>query len=164
MYSAHCWSDNSYILAGCTCNQGLYSSLLCKRSVYADAGVVTARCALNHPSHTLCACTRAWRGFARVSTVFPACMCVCLHIFKPRVECPFSAQALAPEWESAATTLAGKEPKITLANVDCTLEENKPLATEFGIKGFPTIKVQNIYGMTCLQLYPRQAQLADVLA
>ncbi len=51
---------------------------------------------------------------------------------------------LAPEWESAAKTLseAKLDPPIVLANVDATEEDNKPLATKYGVKGFPTIKVR----------------------
>ena len=51
---------------------------------------------------------------------------------------------LAPEWESAAKTLseAKLDPPITLANVDATEEDNKPLATKYGVKGFPTIKAR----------------------
>lgn len=44
---------------------------------------------------------------------------------------------LAPEWDSAAKTLAGSNAK--LAKVDAT--EAKDLGTRFGIKGFPTIKL-----------------------
>ncbi|KII63574.1 putative protein disulfide-isomerase A6 [Thelohanellus kitauei] len=42
---------------------------------------------------------------------------------------------LAPEWKDAAKMLRGK---VVLAAVDCTVNTN--LASEFGIKGFPTIK------------------------
>mmetsp|Transcript_2672 Transcript_2672/g.7943 ORF Transcript_2672/g.7943 Transcript_2672/m.7943 type:complete len:497 (+) Transcript_2672:181-1671(+) len=48
---------------------------------------------------------------------------------------------LAPEWETAAKTFKGEEPKVVLANIDCTAEENKALAEKYGVKGFPTIKV-----------------------
>lgn len=49
---------------------------------------------------------------------------------------------LAPEWESAAKTFKAQgDPKIVLANVDSTLDENKALSEKFGIQGFPTIKV-----------------------
>ena len=44
---------------------------------------------------------------------------------------------LLPEWESAAMKLNGNG--ATLAWVDATMEES--LAKEFGVKGFPTIKV-----------------------
>lgn len=49
---------------------------------------------------------------------------------------------LAPEYEKAATELLKADPPIVLAKVDATEEENKALAEKFGVKGFPTLKVQ----------------------
>ena len=46
-------------------------------------------------------------------------------------------KALAPEYEEAATTL--KEKNIPLAKVDCTSEGD--LCKDYGIEGYPTIKV-----------------------
>lgn len=46
---------------------------------------------------------------------------------------------LAPEFETAAGQL--KEEGIYLANVDATLDENKALASKYGIQGFPTLKI-----------------------
>ena len=46
-------------------------------------------------------------------------------------------KALAPEYEEAATTL--KEKDIALAKVDCT--EEADLCKEYGVEGYPTIKV-----------------------
>lgn len=46
---------------------------------------------------------------------------------------------LAPEFETAAGQL--KDDGIVLANVDATLEENKALASKYGIQGFPTLKM-----------------------
>eukprot|EP01035_Chromulina_nebulosa_P018608 gene18608-24337_t len=46
-------------------------------------------------------------------------------------------KSLAPEWVKAAKALAGKNP-IKLAKVDAT--ENKNLASQYDIKGFPSIK------------------------
>lgn len=46
---------------------------------------------------------------------------------------------LAPEYETAAGQL--KDEGIVLANVDATLDENKALATKYGIQGFPTLKI-----------------------
>lgn len=46
-------------------------------------------------------------------------------------------KALAPEYEEAATTL--KEKDIPLIKVDCT--EEADLCKEYGVEGYPTIKV-----------------------
>lgn len=46
-------------------------------------------------------------------------------------------KALAPEYEEAATTL--KEKNIALAKVDCT--EEAELCREYGVEGYPTLKV-----------------------
>lgn len=47
---------------------------------------------------------------------------------------------LEPEYAKASNPL--KAEGITLAKVDATEEPNKALAEEFGVKGFPTIKVK----------------------
>ena len=46
-------------------------------------------------------------------------------------------KALAPEYETAATTL--KEKEIHLVKVDCTAEQD--LCKEYGVEGYPTVKV-----------------------
>lgn len=46
-------------------------------------------------------------------------------------------KALAPEYENAATTL--KEKDIKLVKVDCTEEQD--LCQEYGVEGYPTLKV-----------------------
>lgn len=46
-------------------------------------------------------------------------------------------KALAPEYEEAATTLKDKD--IALAKVDCTAEQD--LCQEYGVEGYPTLKV-----------------------
>jgi len=44
---------------------------------------------------------------------------------------------LAPEFKSAAKELIGT---AKLGAVDCDVEENKPLCSKYGVKGFPTLK------------------------
>ena len=46
-------------------------------------------------------------------------------------------KALAPEYEEAATTLKDKD--IPLVKVDCT--EEADLCKDYGVEGYPTIKV-----------------------
>ncbi|OJD17808.1 protein disulfide-isomerase domain [Emergomyces pasteurianus Ep9510] len=46
-------------------------------------------------------------------------------------------KALAPEYEAAATEL--KEKNIALAKIDCTEESN--LCQEYGVEGYPTLKI-----------------------
>jgi protein disulfide-isomerase A1 len=46
-------------------------------------------------------------------------------------------KALAPEYEDAATKL--KEKDIALIKVDCT--EETDLCQEYGVEGYPTLKV-----------------------
>jgi protein disulfide-isomerase A1 len=46
-------------------------------------------------------------------------------------------KALAPEYEEAATAL--KEKKIALAKIDCT--EEADLCAQYGVEGYPTLKV-----------------------
>ena len=46
-------------------------------------------------------------------------------------------KALAPEYEEAATSL--KEKDIPLVKVDCT--EEADLCQEYGVEGYPTVKV-----------------------
>ncbi|KAF2707391.1 protein disulfide-isomerase [Pleomassaria siparia CBS 279.74] len=46
-------------------------------------------------------------------------------------------KALAPEYETAATTL--KEKDIALAKIDCTEEQD--LCQQYGVEGYPTLKV-----------------------
>ncbi|KAI3790752.1 hypothetical protein L2E82_04029 [Cichorium intybus] len=48
---------------------------------------------------------------------------------------------LAPEYEKAASVLSSNEPPVFLAKVDANAEENKPLAQQYEIQGFPTIKI-----------------------
>ncbi|XP_019182285.1 PREDICTED: protein disulfide-isomerase-like [Ipomoea nil] len=65
---------------------------------------------------------------------------------------------LAPEYEKAAKILNENDPPVILAKVDANEEKNKPLAKEYEIKGFPTIKIFR-YGGSVVQEYkgPREA-------
>uniref|UniRef100_A0A0D6R325 Protein disulfide-isomerase n=1 Tax=Araucaria cunninghamii TaxID=56994 RepID=A0A0D6R325_ARACU len=48
---------------------------------------------------------------------------------------------LAPEYEKAAAILKNNNPPIVLAKVDANEESNKALASEYEVKGFPTLKI-----------------------
>lgn len=45
------------------------------------------------------------------------------------------------QYAKAATELKSHDPAIALAKVDVNDEKNKPLASKYGIKGFPTLKI-----------------------
>lgn len=47
-------------------------------------------------------------------------------------------KSLAPEYEKAATEL--KDTPLKLAKVNADDEKNRPLATKYGVRGFPTLK------------------------
>ncbi|KAJ9498880.1 protein disulfide-isomerase precursor [Exophiala xenobiotica] len=57
-------------------------------------------------------------------------------------------KALAPEYEEAATTL--KEKNIALVKVDCTAEGD--LCKDYGVEGYPTVKV--FRGLDNVKPYP----------
>ncbi|KAI6689413.1 hypothetical protein NL676_026241 [Syzygium grande] len=65
---------------------------------------------------------------------------------------------LAPEYEKAASALSSHDPPIALAKIDANEEANKELASEYDIKGFPTIKILR-KGGKIIQEYkgPREA-------
>ncbi|KAF3776756.1 disulfide-isomerase protein [Nymphaea thermarum] len=48
---------------------------------------------------------------------------------------------LAPEYEKAATVLKSHDPPVVLAKVDANDDANKDLASEYDVKGFPTLKI-----------------------
>ena len=47
-------------------------------------------------------------------------------------------QSLKPEWAKAATELKAHDASILVAKVDAT--EEKALGTQYGVKGYPTLK------------------------
>jgi thioredoxin-like negative regulator of GroEL len=55
-----------------------------------------------------------------------------LHIYSGH------CKKLTPEYEAAAETLAKNDPPFFVAKVDAT--EQKKVAEEFGVQGFPTLK------------------------
>ncbi|KAJ7965543.1 Protein disulfide-isomerase [Quillaja saponaria] len=55
---------------------------------------------------------------------------------------------LAPEFEKAASILSKHDSPVFLAKVDANEETNKGLASEFDIKGFPTLKILRNGGKT----------------
>lgn len=65
----------------------------------------------------------------------------------------------ALQYEKAASILSKEDPPLTLAKVDANEENNKALATEFGVTGFPTIKILR-FGGSVVQDYkgPREAE------
>ncbi|KAM1530237.1 hypothetical protein ACFX1Z_019360 [Malus domestica] len=66
---------------------------------------------------------------------------------------------LAPEFEKAASILSKNDPPVILAKVDANEEANKGLASDYEVKGFPTIKILRNGGKT-IQEYkgPREAE------
>jgi protein disulfide-isomerase A1 len=65
-------------------------------------------------------------------------------------------KALAPEYEEAATSL--KEKNIKLAKVDCT--EEADLCKEYGVEGYPTLKV--FRGLETISPYTGQRKAAAI--
>lgn len=66
---------------------------------------------------------------------------------------------LAPEYEKAASLLSSHDPPVILAKVDANEGINKELASEYEIKGFPTLKILR-NGGKIVQDYkgPREAE------
>ncbi|CAG2177964.1 unnamed protein product [Oppiella nova] len=48
---------------------------------------------------------------------------------------------LAPEYETAATSLKNNDPPVPLAKVDCTTDAGKDICSEYGVTGYPTLKI-----------------------
>ncbi|KAF3446997.1 hypothetical protein FNV43_RR12177 [Rhamnella rubrinervis] len=65
---------------------------------------------------------------------------------------------LAPEYEKAASILSSNDPPLVLAKVDASEEVNRGLASEYGVQGFPTIKILRNGGKTVEEYKgPREA-------
>jgi len=45
------------------------------------------------------------------------------------------------QYEKAASILSSHDPPIVLAKVDANEEKNKALATEYDVRGYPTLKI-----------------------
>lgn len=65
---------------------------------------------------------------------------------------------MAPEYEEAATTL--KEKNIALAKIDCT--EQADLCQEYGVEGYPTLKV--FRGLEQITPYPGARKSAAIIS
>ena len=77
-------------------------------------------------------------GFTRVcQTSQPPNLLLLLRVWQWCGHC----KRLEPEWKKANELLSKSQYDITLAIVDATDENNKKLAEEHGVKGFPTIKI-----------------------
>lgn len=48
---------------------------------------------------------------------------------------------LFPEYTKASIELKGHEPSIKLAKMDLNEAKNKPIASKYGIRGYPTLKI-----------------------
>lgn len=48
---------------------------------------------------------------------------------------------LAPEYSKAATSLISNDPPVPLAKVDCTSDKGKEVCSEYGVSGYPTLKI-----------------------
>ncbi|KAG9458822.1 hypothetical protein H6P81_003330 [Aristolochia fimbriata] len=55
---------------------------------------------------------------------------------------------LAPEYEKAASVLSSHDPPVVLAKVDANEEKNKELASQYEVRGFPTLKILRNGGKT----------------
>lgn len=65
---------------------------------------------------------------------------------------------LAPEYEKAASILSSNDPQVVLAKVDANEDANKEIASQYDVKGFPTIVILRKGGKS-VQEYkgPREA-------
>nr|CAD1842064.1 unnamed protein product [Ananas comosus var. bracteatus] len=66
---------------------------------------------------------------------------------------------LDPEYEKAAAVLSEHDPPIILAKFDADNEKNRGLADQFGIDGFPTVKILRNQGKSAQEYKgPRKAE------
>ncbi|XP_076955844.1 protein disulfide-isomerase-like [Bidens hawaiensis] len=74
-----------------------------------------------------------------------------------RLMCEY-VEKLAPEFEKAASLLSDHDPPIVLAKIDGSADDNKELADQFDVTGYPTIVVLK-NGVTGFNYYagPRKA-------
>ncbi|KAL8543615.1 hypothetical protein ACS0TY_004257 [Phlomoides rotata] len=59
---------------------------------------------------------------------------------------------LVPEYEKTAFALSAIDPSVALAKVDASEEQNKGIASDFEVRGFPTLKILR-YGGSVVQEY-----------
>ena len=48
---------------------------------------------------------------------------------------------LAPEYEKASVDLANNDPPLPLVEIDCTSDNGKEICQEYGVNGYPTLKI-----------------------
>jgi protein disulfide-isomerase-like protein len=75
-----------------------------------------------------------------VSRFYPTTSSVA-HVCPPQSPWCGHCKVLAPEWSLAAKALKSHSPPITLAKLDASQSDNKPIASIYGVRGFPTIKL-----------------------
>ncbi|KAL7535153.1 hypothetical protein ACHAXR_006307 [Thalassiosira sp. AJA248-18] len=49
-------------------------------------------------------------------------------------------KSLAPDWDALGATYAGSS-SVLIGSVDCTTDENSDMCQEYGVQGYPTLKV-----------------------
>jgi protein disulfide-isomerase A6 len=52
-------------------------------------------------------------------------------------------KSLAPDWDALADKYSDSS-SVVIGSVDCTTDENKDLCGEYGVQGYPTLKVRMI--------------------
>ena len=69
------------------------------------------------------------------------CVYAQVHILNVCCVTPSFLSMFCFQYEKAAAILQTNEPPIILAKVDASEEQNKGLATEFDVQGYPTLKI-----------------------